>query len=422
MHAARTVIVGAGLAGLRTAERLRRGGYDGTLVLVGAETHLPYDRPPLSKSLLAAADTPEAPLLRTAERYAELDLDLRTGVRATALDTAGRTLTLDDGSTLAWDQLVLATGLRAREVPAWAGVDGVHTLRTYDDCLALRERAAGARHATVVGAGVLGSEIAATLRTRGLDVDLVDPLPQPLCRVVGEQVGAFVADLHRTHGVGLHLGASVAGLDQDPGSGAVSGVRLDDGTRWDTDLVVAAVGGAPDTGWLDGSGLALDGGVAVDQYGAASVPGVWAVGDLAAVADPRAAGGPGESGAAARVRIEHWTGAGDLAATVAANILATLRDEPLRAHTELPYMWSDQYDVKVQCLGLPRPTDDVVVLTGSLADGTFLAAHVEDGRVRAVSGAGMPAPLMRCRTAVAGVVPLAELTEAAPWERKKVTA
>ncbi|MCR1786260.1 FAD-dependent oxidoreductase [Nocardioides carbamazepini] len=412
MEPARVVIVGAGLAGLRTAERLRRGGYDGTLVLAGAERHLPYDRPPLSKALLSATDDPAAPpVLRTAERLAELDLDLRLGIRATALDAGTRTLTLSDGATLAADHVVLATGLVARTVPAWAGLAGVHTLRTFDDCLAIRRAAGGATHATVVGAGVLGSEIAAGLRGRGLAVDLVDPLPQPLCRVVGEEVGAVVAGLHRSHGVGLHLGRAVAELTT--ADGHVRGVRLDDGSHWATDLVVAAVGGAPDTGWLAGSGLALDDGVAVDAHGAASHPGIWAVGDLASVADPRGTG---------RLRIEHWTAAGDLAATVAGNVLAALRDEDPKAHTELPYMWSDQYDTKLQCLGLPRAGDEVVLLTGSLDDGVFLAAHVADGRVRAVSGAGIPAGLMRCRTAVADGVPLAELVALAPWDRKKVTA
>lgn len=409
MEPARVVIVGAGLAGLRTAERLRRGGYDGALTLLGAEAHLPYDRPPLSKALLAAPDEPAAPLLRAPERFGELDLDLRLGVRATSLGSD--VLALSDGSALAWDQLVIATGLVARTVPGWSGIAGVHTLRTFDDCLSLRAAAAGARHATVVGAGVLGSEIAGSLRARGLDVALVDPLPQPLCRVVGEEVGAFVADLHRSAGVTLHLGRSVASLSS--AGDRVSGVLLDDGTTWSTDLVVTAVGGAPDLDWLRDSGLTLDDGVVVDAHGAASIPGVWAVGDVAAVADPR---GPGS------LRIEHWTAAGDLAATVAANVLATLRGEAPRAHAELPYMWSDQYATKVQCLGLPRPGDELVVLTGSLADGAFLAAHVADGRVQAVSAAGMPAALMRCRSAVADAVPVDELVALAPWERKKVSA
>ncbi|MEV4999742.1 NAD(P)/FAD-dependent oxidoreductase [Nocardioides sp. LML1-1-1.1] len=409
MEPARVVIVGAGLAGLRTAERLRRGGYDGTLTLVGAEAHLPYDRPPLSKALLAASDEPATPLLRARERYDELALDLRLGVRAVSLGEG--VVTLSDGSEVGWDQLVVATGLVARTVPGWAGTAGVHTLRTFDDCLSLRAAAAGARHATVVGAGVLGSEIAGSLRARGLDVALVDPLPQPLCRVVGEEVGAVVADLHRSAGVTLHLGRSVASLSSS--EGRVSGVVLDDGSSWATDLVVTAVGGAPDLDWLSGSGLTLDDGVVVDVHGAASVPGVWAVGDVAAVADPRGAG---------RLRIEHWTAAGDLAATVAANVLATLRGEAPKAHTELPYMWSDQYATKVQCLGLPRPGDELVVLTGALTDGAFLAAHVADGRVRAVSAAGMPAALMRCRGAVAAAVPVEELVALAPWERKKVSA
>lgn len=412
MQPPRVVIVGAGLAGLRTAERLRRLGYDGALTIIGGEPHPPYDRPPLSKALLASAGPPEPPVLRTDDRLAELDLDLRTGVRATAVDAAARTLTLADGTVLGWDRLVLATGLVARAVPAWSGVPGVHTLRTFEDCVALRSSAAGARHATVVGAGVLGSEIAATLRGRGLEVDLVDPLPQPLCRVVGEEIGAFVAGLHRRHGVRLHLGTSVAAITRDDG-GRVTGVTLDDGATWSTDLVVAAVGAAPDLGWLQGSGLELDQGVVVDSHGATSAPGIWAVGDVAAVADPRGTG---------RVRIEHWTAAGDLASTVATNVVASLGGSEPRPHTELPYLWSDLYDVKIQCLGLPRATDEVVALTGSPADGTFLAAHVEDGLVRAISGAGMPGPLMRCRAAVANAVPVAELQAAAPWEGKRVTA
>lgn len=411
MEPARVVIVGAGLAGLRTAERLRREGYDGALALVGAEEHLPYDRPPLSKALLTAPGPISPPLLRAAERYDELDVELRTGVRASALDADTRTVTLSDRSTLRGDHVVIATGLVAREVPGWSGARGVHTLRSYEDCVGLRHAVAGARHATVVGAGVLGTEIAAALRTRGLEVDVVDPLPQPLCRAVGEEVGAFVGELHRDRGVRLHLGRGVAGVEQ-AAAGEPRAVVLDDGTRWETDLLVAAIGGAPDVGWLHGSGLAVADGVVVGADGAASAPGVWAVGDVASLPGPR--GG--------RVRLEHWTAAGDLAATVARNILADLRGEPRRDHTEVPYLWTDQYDTKVQCLGLPAPGDEVVVLTGSYADGAFLAAYVEDGRVRAVAGAGLPGPLMRCRAAVAGGVPLDELRALAPWERRRVSA
>lgn len=408
---ARVVIAGAGLAGLRTAERLRRGGFDGTVTLIGAEQHPPYDRPPLSKALLGSAEEPELPVLRVADRLAELDLDLRTGRRATALDAAARTLLLDDGSEVGYDQLVIATGLQPRTFAQWQGISGVQVLRTYDDCLAIRAVASRAGRATVIGAGVLGSEIAATLRTRGLEVDLVDTLPQPLCRVAGEQVGGFVAELHRARGVRLHLGRSVAELATD--GDRVTSVRLDDDTRLSTDLVVVAVGAAPDVSWLESSGIELDGGVVVDDRGATSLPGVWAVGDVAAVPDPRGGG---------RLRIEHWTAAGDLAATVAGNVLATLAQQPTKAHTELPYMWSDQYDVKVQCLGLPRPEDDAVLLTGALEDGAFLMAFVAADRVQAVVAAGMPAALMRCRPAIANGWTLAALQDAAPWERKKVSA
>ncbi|CAM3273077.1 FAD-dependent oxidoreductase [Nocardioides dubius] len=405
------VIVGAGLAGLRTAERLRRGGYDGVLTLVGTESHPPYDRPPLSKSLLAAKETPDLPALRGSDRLAELDLDLRAGVTATRLDPEAHLVTLDDGSELAYDHLVIATGLAARAFPQWQGVEGVHVLRTFDDCLDLRASAARARHATVIGAGVLGSEIAATLRGRGTAVDLVDTLPQPLYRVAGDEVGAFIATLHRSHGVGLHLGRTVEELSTD--DGRVREVRLDDGTRLRTDLVVVAVGASPVIDWLESSGLQLDAGVVVNDRGATSAPDVWAVGDVAAVPDPRGDG---------TVRIEHWTAAGDLAATVAANVLAALGTGEPRAHAEIPYMWSDQYDVKVQCLGLPRASDERVLLTGSLESGAFLLAFVDGGHVKAVVGAGMPAALMRCRAAVTGSWPVAELQDTAPWERRKATA
>lgn len=407
----RVVIVGAGLAGLRTAERLRRKGYHGTLTLIGAEPHPPYDRPPLSKALLASPEEPQLPALRTDDRLVELDLDLRTGTRATGLDTHSRTVTLDDGAELSYDHLVIATGLTAQTIPQWEGTTGVHVLRTFDDCMGLRAAAAEARHATVIGAGVLGSEIAASLRRRGLEVDLIDSLPQPLARVAGSEVGSFVAGLHGRNGVRLHLGRTVADLITT--SGQVDAVLLDDGTRLTTDMMVVAIGGTPVTDWLESAGVELDNGVVVDEYGATSAPHVWAVGDTAVLPDPRGKG---------RVRIEHWTAAGDLAATVASNVVAALAGSPPQAHAEVPYMWSDQYDTKVQCLGLPRSEDQRVLLTGTMESGAFLLAFVDAGRVRAVVGAGMPAALMRCRRAVAEAMPLEDLQELAPWQRKKATA
>lgn len=415
MSHSRIVIVGAGLAGLRTAEGLRRAGHEGPMTLIGSEPHLPYDRPPLSKSLLASTEEPAVPLLRAADQYRDLDLELRLGRPARRLDLVAQTVTVGDDVAVAWDQLVVATGLAARSVPGWSSVAGVHTLRTVDDCRRLHRAVAGVRHVTVVGAGVLGSEIAATLRCRGMAVALVDPLSQPLQSSAGVEVGSFVADQHRRRGVDLHLGVGVAELGVE--AGRVREVALSDGSAWSTDLVVTAVGGAPDTDWLADSGLELaagpGGGVVVDTHGAASAEGVWAAGDVAAVPDPRGTG---------HVRLEHWTSAADLAATVAANVAATLADQPRRAHTEVPYLWTELYGVKVQCLGLIRPQDRLHVLSGSLSEGAFLAAHVDAGRVHAVSAVGAPAALMRCRRAVASRTLLEDLVVQAPWERRRPTA
>lgn len=406
MDPTRIVIVGGGLAGLRTAERLRRGGYDGQLTVLAGEGHPPYDRPPLSKALLAGTDPPALPVLRDATRLAQLDLDYREGTSATAVDPAGRTVTTSTGELLPYDHLVIATGLTPRYLSGWPSLAGVFTLRTYEDCAAIHAAATTGRHATVIGAGVLGSEIAASLRTRGLDVDLVEPLAQPLHRVVGDEVGAMIAGLHAEHGVHLHLGVGVAQL---LGAERVNAVTLNDGTEIATDLVVVAIGATPQTAWLQDSGIALADGVVVDEFGAASAPGLWAVGDVAALPDPR---DPDR-----QVRLEHWTAASDVATTVAANILAALAGSQPKAHAEPPYMWSDQYDVKLQCLGLPEADDTFALLTGSLAERDYLGAHAgADGVVHAVSGTGRPAALMRCRTALQDGVTVADLRQLAPWE------
>jgi NADPH-dependent 2,4-dienoyl-CoA reductase/sulfur reductase-like enzyme len=411
------VIVGAGLSGLRTAERLRRRGHSGLITLVGGEEHPAYDRPPLSKALLVQKETPTPPSLRDPQAYAELDLDLRLGVHATRLDSAAREVHLDDGSVLGFDHLVIATGARARATSDWEQLPGVHTLRTFDDCLALRSQMEGARHLTVVGAGVLGCEIAAAGRTRGLEVCLVEPLETPLVRVLGAQLGSAVADLHRDRGVDLRTGRSVTSVESgapgSPAEQAPSGIRirLDDGSTIDTDVVVLAIGSVPETSWLEGSGVEVADGIVCDPTGATSVPGVWAVGDVA-----RLAHGPG----GLPVRLEHWTSAGDTAALVAANIATP--DAPTTL-SEVPYFWSDQYDVKVQALGVPHPDDEVTVVAGSVEEHSFLALLHRGGTVRAAVAMSMPAPLARCRRLVAGATDLQEALDLAPWApRKQVSA
>ena len=378
MGIGRVVVAGAGLAGLRTAERLRRLGHTGPITVAGAEEHLPYDRPPLSKSVLAEV-TADRPPLRD-EDYAPLDLDLRLGVRATGVDVAGRRLLLG-AEAVEYDRLVIATGVRPRLPALFASWAGVHVLRHWEDCVALRAELAGARSLVVVGAGVLGCEVAATARGLGLDVTLVERLDQPLSPVLGPAIGAHLAGLHRAAGVRVRCGTEVTGLK---GDGRVAGVELADGTVLLADVVVVAVGSVPNTEWLAGSGIAVDDGVVCDRTGRTSVPEVYAAGDVARLPHPWAGG---------TVRFEHWTGAVDTAQLVAANLLAE-EPKPLAA---VPYFWSDQYGLRLQALGLPSPADEFAVVDGSLGSGRFLAHYRRDGVVTGAAAIGMPGPLAKCR-------------------------
>jgi 3-phenylpropionate/trans-cinnamate dioxygenase ferredoxin reductase component len=372
------VIAGAGLAGLRTAERLRGLGHDDQITLVGAEPHLPYDRPPLSKAVLADGAAPRPPLRD--QDYASLDLDLRLGVRASGVDIAGRRLLLGDDA-VDYDQLVIATGVRPRLPALFASWAGVHVLRGWEDCVTLRAELAEARTVVVVGAGVLGCEVAATARGLGRDVTLVERLEQPLAPVLGTTLGEHVAGRHRAAGVRVLCGVEVIALK---GDGRAAGVELADGTVLPADVVVVAVGSAPNTEWLVGSSLDLDDGVVCDRTGATSVPRIWAAGDVARLPHPWAEG---------TVRFEHWTGAIDMANLVAANLLA---DEP-KPLTAVPYFWTDQYGTRLQALGLPSPTDEFTVVAGSLDSGKFLAHYHRDGIVTAAAAMGMPGPLAKSR-------------------------
>jgi 3-phenylpropionate/trans-cinnamate dioxygenase ferredoxin reductase subunit len=381
----RVVVAGNGLAGLRTAEWLHRNGFDGQVTVVGDETHPAYNRPPLSKAALLAPEDCEPQLLRPLERYDELPWTFRTGVRATGLDLADHTLALSDGTSEPWDRLVIATGVRPRSVGAWAHHERVHLLRTIDDARRLRSALRSSTSVAVVGGGVLGCEIAASARSLGLAVTLVEPLDHLVGRAFGPRIGALVADRHRDAGVQVLLNRAVAtvaeradGLD----------VVLTDGTTVQADVVVVAIGTVPDVDWLAGSGLVLDGGVACDSTYTTSADDVLVAGDVAAVADV----------AGARRRMEHWTHAGESAALVADNLLLERsRRQPLAA---VPYVWSDQYGAKLQVLGRPTPDDEVILVDEDGALG-FLGVHVRAGRVTAVSGSQRVAQVMRCRTLVA---------------------
>lgn len=383
----RVLIVGAGLAGLRTAEELRRAGYEGELTLLGDENHAPYDRPPLSKQFVRGEIDDTA--LRPAEFFAEKRIDLRVGVGATGVDTAARRVRLSDGGEIGYDQLVIATGLRPRRISSFPEVSGVHVLRTHDDAAGLREQLATARRAVIIGAGFIGCELAASFRARGVDVVLVEPQPTPLAAALGEQIGGLVARMHREEGVDVRCGVGVSELLTE--GEAVQGVRLSDGTEIDADLVVVGVGSTPVTEWLADSGIPLlapadGGGVRTDETGRTPVPGVWAIGDVAAwLLDT-----------GRNKRVEHWTNAGEQAQLLAAALLGI--DPPTAAR--VPYVWSDQYDVKIQVMGSPALADEVRIVEDK--GRKFLAHLFRGGELVAVVGAGMTGKVMKMRAQLAG--------------------
>lgn len=363
----RVVIAGAGLAGLRTAEALRDKGFDGQIVLLGDEAHYPYDRPPLSKQVLRGDRPPM--YLRAEDEYDELQLDLRLGTRATGVD--GHTLQTTAGP-VEFDHLVIATGATPRRLPGAPG----HVLRTLDDCQALAPSLVPGARLAVVGAGLIGCEVAASARAKEVEVHLIDVLPKPLVRVLGDTVADKLAVLHSSHGVHLHLGTGVS-------SATASRVELADGTVLEVDAVLEAMGVVPATEWLEGSHLAVKDGVVCDRDGRAA-DGVWAVGDVARWDD----------GAGGSFRREHWTSAAEQAAAVASAILGVA--EPI---TSPPYWWSDQYDLKLQGLGEARSDDDVLLVTAGPRN-KELALYTREGRLTAVVGFSAGPLVFKLRDAV----------------------
>ncbi|MGV0604022.1 NAD(P)/FAD-dependent oxidoreductase [Mycolicibacterium sp. XJ1904] len=382
------VIVGGGLAAARTAEQLRRSEYSGPVTIVSDEDHLPYDRPPLSKEVLRS-ETDDVSL-KPAEFYEENDITVLLGNGARSVDTAAQTLTLADGAELPYAELIIATGLVPKRIPSFPDLAGIHVLRNYDESVALRQEAGSARRAVVVGAGFIGCEVAASLRKLGVEVALVEPQPAPLASVLGEQIGELVARVHRAEGVDVRCGV---GVSEVLGSDRVETVVLSDGTELDADLVVVGIGSRPSTDWLEGSGLNLDNGVVCDAHGRASAPHVWAIGDVASW----------RHNLGHQVRVEHWSNVADQARVLVPTMLG---QEPPTA-VSVPYFWSDQYDVKIQCLGEPEAEDVVHVVED---DGRkFLAYYERDGVVAGVVGGGMPGKVMKVRAKIAARAPIADL-------------
>ncbi|MBD0282711.1 MAG: FAD-dependent oxidoreductase [Thermoleophilaceae bacterium] len=360
------VIVGASLAGAKAAETLRKEGFDGRVVLIGAERERPYERPPLSKDYLRGEVGREKVYVHDEAFYAEDEIELRLGRTATGLDTTSRELELDDGERLRYDRLLLTMGADPRRlsIPG-ADLDGVLYLRSVEDSDALRARLDRGGAVVVIGAGWIGAEVAASARQRGLEVTLVEPASVPLERVLGAELGAVYRDIHADQGVRMLLGTAVEAFE---GHQAVERVRTSDGRKLDCDFVVVGVGVEPRTGLAARAGIAVDNGIVVDELLQASAPKVFAAGDVANAQHPFYG---------QRVRVEHWANALNQGPAAARNMIGRSV-----AYERLPYFFSDQYDIGMEYSGYARSRDRVV-FRGDPATREFIAFWLAGNRVTA---------------------------------------
>lgn len=400
------LIVGGSIAGVRTAEGLRRQGFAGDVTIVEAGPDLPYDRPALSKQVLAAGREPGSVQLRSAADLDKARIDLRRGCRAVGLDTAARQVRLADGQVVAYSDLVIATGAEPRQLPTAAPRPGVHYLRTLQDARRLRPAIARPVRVVVVGAGFIGSEVAAAAAATATSVTIVEPFSFPLSRVLGDVVGKRLAQLHESHGVQLVPGRSVRAVEAGRTGGQVDGhggghrVVLDDGSALECDVVVVGIGATPTTGWLAGSGVEVADGVVCDEFCRTGAPHVFAVGDVARWRNTLF----DES-----MRIEHWTNAVEQAAVVAWNIAHP--DRP-RAYGPVPYVWSDQYGSRLQIVGRPRASDETRIVADDPAGDSLVALYVRDGRLVGAFGLNAPARILALRRSLATRASLAEVMAA----------
>ena len=425
----RIVVVGAAMAGLRTAEQLRSAGWKGSVLLLGEEQHAPYNRPPLSKEVLALPEVSDDVLepVRLRQRSSAAGVEFRLGERAVASDLIGRTVTLASGESIPYDGLVIATGLRPRRLSVPGPSSGRYVVRTIDDALRLRERLSSGTKVAVIGCGFIGCEVAATAFDLGCEVELVEGGNGPMHHALGSTVSAAMRDWLLRRGVRIHTGqvveellaeaesASELGSEPEPpesgrdDGGAVAGVRLGSGVEIDAEVVVEAIGSHPNIEWLQGNGLDLTDGVLTDErLRVVGAEAVVAAGDIARFAGPWTAGVP--------LRVEHWQNAVDTAKTAARALTAQLTGaEQPQPHAAVPSFWSEIFGVRIQGLGAPHFGTRSVVLEGSLEaveDGVCVA-YDRDGILIGVVTVGLPpAHILRFREHLGRL--LTDLTAAVP--------
>ncbi|MFM8563864.1 MAG: NAD(P)/FAD-dependent oxidoreductase [Acidimicrobiia bacterium] len=381
------VVVGGSLAGLRAAETLRQEEFDGRLVVIGAEASRPYDRPPLSKKVLAGEWDAERIALRKPDDLERLGIDWRLGSAATSLDTDARVITLASGESVGFDGVIIATGGSVRRLPDQPRWRGVHTLRTIDESLALRAELTPGSRVVVIGAGFIGLEVAATARGRGCEVTVLEGLDAPMVRGLGAVMGRNAARVHTDNGVSMRFGVRVAGLVEGE-AGVVAGVALEDGELVGAEVVVVGIGVAPATDWLRDSRLEVRDGIVCDRFLSAGVPAVYAAGDVCRWFNDLYG---------REMRVEHWTTASEQGAAAARNLLAELEGRERTPYAEVPFFWSDQFDARIQFVGRAEGDETTHIVVGSPESKQFVALYESQGRLVAALGVSRPRQLMPFR-------------------------
>lgn len=404
----RVLIVGASLAGLNAAQTLRDEGFVGQITLIGEEPEAPYDRPPLSKQILTGEWDVDRLPLRSDDEFGQLNLEFLGGQTATELDVDNRTVRLDDGTSVEFDGLIIATGARPLALPFGQELTGVHTLRTQADALRIRSELERGGRVAVIGAGFIGAEVASSARARGLDVTMIEALSAPMVGPLGEELAAWARGLHEQAGVELRFNAKVSDLI---GSARVEAVVLDDGSTIAADTVVVGIGVRPNVEWLSNSSLTVGDGIICDQCCRAA-PMIYAAGDVARWPNELFMhfryGEPQRT-----MRIEHWTNAVEQGMASARNLLLESRGEPLEAFAPVPYFWSDQHGLGIMASGITSLRDEFQLVHGTLESNRFAAIYGLRGYLTGVVAVGWPRMLRRYQALIRKQVSWEEALETA---------